>query len=154
MKLYRSNRDKKVFGLCGGLAETFKIDATILRLIVAIGVVFSGGTVLLLYLLAALVIPKEPGPYDAPPYYGSTPGGWNYGQPAGPGPAGSAGTQAGTFHTATAPQRERPAESKLDDMMKDIERKALLKEIEELKARLAKLESEKNENEKNEKGDE
>jgi phage shock protein PspC (stress-responsive transcriptional regulator) len=141
MKLYRSTRDRKVFGLCGGLAEAFKIDPTILRLIVLLGIFFSGGAVLLLYILAALVIPKEQEPYSPPPYYGSgNAGSWNYGQPTG---FGTAGPAPGTFHGQTARQPER-ADSKLDDMMKDIERKALLKEIEELKARLAKLEQEKN----------
>lgn len=149
MKLYRSNRDKKVFGLCGGLAEAFRIDPTILRLIVAIGIVFSGGTVLLLYLLAALVIPKEPDPYQPPPYYGPQNGGWTNWQnshaggtspsPSGPPPA--------SFQTQTEPQDVRSSAGNLDEMMKDVERKALLKEIEELKSRLAKLE-------KQEKGEE
>ena len=57
-RLYRSQRDKKVFGLCGGLAETFGLDPTILRLIVAIGIIFSGGAVLLIYIVASLAIPQ------------------------------------------------------------------------------------------------
>lgn len=132
MKLYRSSRDKKLFGVCGGLAETFRIDPTLLRLVVALAIFFSGGTVLLLYILFALVLPKEPEPYGAPPSYGQAPG---------------AGANPGPFQTKAASPQDHAADSKLDDMMKDIERKALLKEIEELKARLAKLE-------KQEKGDE
>jgi phage shock protein PspC (stress-responsive transcriptional regulator) len=144
MKLYRSTRDKKVFGLCGGLAEVFKIDVTILRLIVLLGIFFSGGAVLLLYILAALVIPKEEGPYSPPPYYGSgNAGSWGYGQPTGFGTTGQPGPTPGMSHGQPPRQPER-ADSKLDDMMKDIERKALLKEIDELKARLAKLEQDKN----------
>ena len=66
-KLYRSRRDKKVTGLCGGLAEAMNVDATLLRLLVVITTFFTGGTVIFIYFVAALVIPKEPG-YDQPPF--------------------------------------------------------------------------------------
>lgn len=141
-KLYRSNRDKKIFGLCGGLAEVFNIDATVLRLIVAIGVVFSGGTVLLLYVVASLVIPKEPAPYQTPPQPGYPGSNWGHGPSVPPvppvPPTGPQGFRTTTqSSSAAAPQQ---AEPNIDDMMKDIEKKAMQKEIEELKARLAKLE--------------
>jgi phage shock protein C len=129
-KLYRSQRDKKIFGLCGGLAEVFNVDPTILRLIVAIGVVFSGGTVLLLYVVASLVIPKEPSPMTAPMQPGFTSNSWN------PSVAQTAPQAPPTASTSAAQQ----ASTNIDDMMKDIEKKAMQKEIEELKARLAKLE--------------
>ncbi len=58
-KLFRSKADKKVFGVCGGLAEYFNMDVTILRLIAAFLVLFWG-TGLLAYLVAALVIPTKP----------------------------------------------------------------------------------------------
>ncbi len=58
-KLFRSKTDKKVFGVCGGLAEYFNMDVTILRLIAAFLVLFWG-TGLLAYLVAALVIPTKP----------------------------------------------------------------------------------------------
>ena len=134
-KLYRSTRDKKIFGLCGGLAEVFNIDATVLRLIVAIGVVFSGGTVLLLYLVASMVIPKEQGHYHNQQSYSSTP--WNHGgvPPVPPVPP----TPQPPMQHKTSTSAEQPA-SNIDDLMKDIEKKAMQKEIEELKARLAKLE--------------
>lgn len=57
-KLYRSLTNKKLCGVCGGLAEYFEMDATIIRLIWAILVVFAG-TGLLLYIIAALVIPTN-----------------------------------------------------------------------------------------------
>ena len=66
-KLYRSRRDKKVTGLCGGLAEAMNVDATLLRLLVVITTIFTGGTVIFIYFVAAIVIPKEPG-YDQPPF--------------------------------------------------------------------------------------
>jgi phage shock protein C len=135
-RLYRSQRDKKVFGLCGGLAETFNIDATILRVIVAAGVIFSGGAVLLLYIVASLVIPKEPGLYNAHSHSGFGHQGWN---PPSPGPGASspnAYAQAPS-HQATPVQATPPS---IDEMMKDIEKKAMQNEIDQLKARLAKLE--------------
>ncbi len=58
-KLFRSKTDKKVFGVCGGLAEYFNMDVTILRLIAAFLVLFWG-TGLLAYFVAALVMPVKP----------------------------------------------------------------------------------------------
>ena len=57
-KLYKSNTDKKIAGVCGGIAEYFNIDATLVRL----GwVVFSllGGSGLLAYIIAAIIIPER-----------------------------------------------------------------------------------------------
>jgi phage shock protein C len=58
-KLYRSETDKKIFGVCGGIAEYFDMDSTIVRLICAVLVLFWGSG-LLAYLIAAFIIPKEP----------------------------------------------------------------------------------------------
>ena len=58
-KLYRSNTDKKLFGVCGGLAKYFDIDATVIRLILVLAVIFAGVGIIA-YLAAALVIPEEP----------------------------------------------------------------------------------------------
>lgn len=58
-KLYRSNTDRKLCGVCGGLAEYFDIDPTIIRLIFIFITLFGGGG-LLIYLICALVIPKSP----------------------------------------------------------------------------------------------
>lgn len=55
-KLYRSNSDKKIFGVCGGLAEYFNVDSTIVRLILVF-LVFCAGTGVLAYLIAALIMP-------------------------------------------------------------------------------------------------
>ena len=56
-KLYRSMTDKKVAGVCGGLAAYLNMDATIIRLIWAL--LALSGTGLIAYLVAALVIPEE-----------------------------------------------------------------------------------------------
>ena len=58
-KLYRSKTDKKIFGVCGGLAEYFGVDSTIIRLILVFLVLFAGFGVLA-YLIAALIIPVKP----------------------------------------------------------------------------------------------
>ena len=58
-KLYRSKSDKKLAGVCGGLAKYLNIDVTLVRLIWAL-VVVIGGAGLLAYLVCALVIPEEP----------------------------------------------------------------------------------------------
>ncbi|HHV71662.1 MAG TPA: PspC domain-containing protein [Clostridia bacterium] len=57
-KLYRSERNRKIGGVCGGLAEYLGIDATIIRLIWAICIFVYGGG-LLIYLICWLIIPKE-----------------------------------------------------------------------------------------------
>lgn len=58
-KLYRSTTDKKVCGVCGGLAEYLGVDVTIVRLITVLAVLFAGCG-LLAYLVAALVMPVKP----------------------------------------------------------------------------------------------
>ncbi|MFD2114891.1 PspC domain-containing protein [Paenibacillus yanchengensis] len=59
-KLYRSVTDKKLTGLCGGVGEYFNLDPTVIRVITLILTFFSVGTVLFIYLLASIFIPKSP----------------------------------------------------------------------------------------------
>ena len=58
-KLYRSRTDKKICGVCGGLAEYFNIDSTIVRLAWVFAILFAG-VGLLAYIIAALIIPNQP----------------------------------------------------------------------------------------------
>lgn len=58
-KLTRSLTDKKLTGLCGGLARYLGVDTTAVRLIVAAAAFFSFGTVILLYIIGSLIIPQE-----------------------------------------------------------------------------------------------
>lgn len=58
-RLYKSNIDKKVCGVCGGVAEYFDMDSTIVRLI-AIILLLGWGSGLLAYIIAALVMPNNP----------------------------------------------------------------------------------------------
>mgnify|MGYP003292615410 CR=1 FL=1 len=57
-KLYRSRRNVKLCGVCGGIAEYFSIDPTIVRLILVLFTV-AGGAGVLAYIICALVIPQE-----------------------------------------------------------------------------------------------
>ena len=58
-KLYKSKVDKKVAGVCGGIAEYFNIDSTIVRLAWVLAF-FALGTGLLAYIICALVMPEQP----------------------------------------------------------------------------------------------
>lgn len=60
-KLYRSQMDKMLFGVCGGLGEYLNVDATIIRLIWAI--VACSGWGFLIYFIAAIIIPPAPPRY-------------------------------------------------------------------------------------------
>ncbi|MGN0135125.1 PspC domain-containing protein [Anaerotignum sp.] len=57
--LYKSNADKMVAGVCGGIAEYFEVDPTLVRLgWVAFCVIGCSG--ILVYIVAALLIPQNP----------------------------------------------------------------------------------------------
>ena len=58
-KLYKSNTDKKLCGVCGGIAEYLNIDPTIVRLLLVLAVLFAGGSILA-YIIAALIMPEKP----------------------------------------------------------------------------------------------
>lgn len=57
-RLHLSSTDKKIAGVCGGFAEFFGIDSTIIR-IAWLFAAFLGGSGVLLYLVCWLVMPKE-----------------------------------------------------------------------------------------------
>lgn len=57
-RLCKSSTNKKIFGVCGGLAQYFNIDPTVVRLIWAL-LIFCVGTGLLAYIIAALVLPYD-----------------------------------------------------------------------------------------------
>ena len=58
-KLYKSRTDKKLDGVCAGIAEYFDIDPTLIRVA---WVVFSlcGGSGVLAYIICAIVMPQKP----------------------------------------------------------------------------------------------
>ena len=57
-KLYRASIDKKICGVCGGVAEYFGIDPRLVRVITAI-LFLAGGLSLWVYIIAAIIMPKK-----------------------------------------------------------------------------------------------
>ncbi len=177
-KLYRSTRDRKLTGLCGGLSEYLNVDATLLRILLIVVTVFSSGMIIVVYIIASLVIPKEPSPYGpfgpnsfppgsggfgpgpgfgpggpppgAGPRYGPPPGsGPRYGPGPTPPPGGFdpfRGPQQNQYQEPPRPnwnepkfQEDQAQNKQFDSMMDDLEKKALKREIDELKAKLDEL---------------
>ena len=62
-RLYKERFDKKFMGVCGGLAQYFKFDASIIRMLFVILTFLTGGIVLLVYLVLGLVMPIGPKSY-------------------------------------------------------------------------------------------
>jgi phage shock protein C len=58
-RLYRSKTDRKLAGVCGGLAQYFNLDATLIRVLFVLLAVL-GGSGLVLYLAMWIIVPKEP----------------------------------------------------------------------------------------------
>lgn len=61
-KLYLSDVDKKICGVCGGMAEFFEIDSTVIRILWII-LAFCWGSGILAYFICALVMPHRPSEY-------------------------------------------------------------------------------------------
>jgi phage shock protein C len=58
-KLYRSRKDTKIAGVCGGIAEYFNVDSNIIRLLAVLTIFFGGGGIIA-YIIAWIIIPLEP----------------------------------------------------------------------------------------------
>lgn len=58
-KLYRSNSNRMIAGVCGGLAEYLDFDASIIRVLWALSILLLG-TGLLIYIVCAIIIPNKP----------------------------------------------------------------------------------------------
>ena len=56
-RLYRSKKDKMLAGVCGGLAEYFDVDPSLVRLATVLLCLYAG-TGLLVYIIAAIIIPE------------------------------------------------------------------------------------------------
>ena len=61
-RLFRSSVDRKIGGVCGGLAEYFAIDSTLVRLVAIVLAIYPGAVVLgvIVYLIAWAIIPPAP----------------------------------------------------------------------------------------------
>ena len=58
-KLYRSKKDCVIGGVCGGIAEYFDIDTTLVRLL-AVLIFFFGGSGIVAYIIGWIIIPQNP----------------------------------------------------------------------------------------------
>ena len=58
-RLFKSKNDKKICGVCGGVANYFNLDSTVVRL-AWVAFTLLGGSGILAYIIAAIVIPEEP----------------------------------------------------------------------------------------------
>jgi phage shock protein C len=61
-RLYRSRKNRMLFGVAAGLGEYFGLDPTLVRLFFVFGLFFLGvpGTLALAYLILAIVVPEDP----------------------------------------------------------------------------------------------
>lgn len=59
-RLYRSRTDRKIAGVCGGLAEFFKIDPTIIRVIALLLLLPGGLPGIVPYVILWILVPKNP----------------------------------------------------------------------------------------------
>lgn len=59
-KLYKSNTDKKLDGVCGGIANYLNIDSTTIRALWAVVTLFTVGVGILAYIACAVIIPPDP----------------------------------------------------------------------------------------------
>jgi phage shock protein PspC (stress-responsive transcriptional regulator) len=57
MRTLRKSRDRRIAGVCGGIAEYFGWDPTIIRIIWAV-MIFCYGTGILAYIIAAIIMPE------------------------------------------------------------------------------------------------
>lgn len=59
-RLYRSRKDTFLSGVCGGIAEYFNFDVSLVRIGWVIATLATGGLGLIAYIIAAVVVPLEP----------------------------------------------------------------------------------------------
>lgn len=68
-KLYKSNTDKKIAGVCGGIANYLNIDSTIVRLLwLFISLASASVPGILIYIICAFVMPDEPENFNTDDY--------------------------------------------------------------------------------------
>jgi phage shock protein C len=68
-RLTRLTDGKKIAGVCAGLAQYFDVDVTLVRLLVVLGIFFSCGLVLLAYIIAWIIMPRDS---QVPPFRPAT----------------------------------------------------------------------------------
>ena len=67
-RLQRSNDDRWIGGVCGGLADYTGVDANLIRLLVVVGTILGFGSLIVAYVVAWIIMPKaDPTPYGTTP---------------------------------------------------------------------------------------
>lgn len=59
-KIYLSNTDRKIGGVCGGLGEYFEKDSTLIRILFVLLTLFSFGSGIVIYMVMWLIMSKKP----------------------------------------------------------------------------------------------
>ncbi len=99
-RLYRSTTDRKIGGVCSGIADYLDADPVIVRLVAVAMILIPGPPTLIIYLIACLVIPNQPAAAANPAAYspaqqaeyvppGGAPGGGAAAEPTPPPPSGN-----------------------------------------------------------------
>ncbi|MHB9143778.1 MAG: PspC domain-containing protein [Symbiobacteriia bacterium] len=100
-RLYRSRRERMVSGVCGGIADYFNVDPTLVRVIWVLVTLTSGGLGLLAYVAAIIIVPEEPRTLRQDAAAGA-PGNSEGGQAAGETTAPEAGATVGADGTGNS----------------------------------------------------
>jgi phage shock protein C len=58
-RLRKSSTEKMIFGVCGGLADHFNMDTTIIRLLFVLFALLGAGTSVIVYIVLAIVMPSD-----------------------------------------------------------------------------------------------
>jgi phage shock protein C len=75
-RLERSNSNRVIAGVCGGLAEYLSVDATIVRVTFVVGAILTGGLLILAYIVLVILmpLPGRPAPFAKEPDAAVAPG--------------------------------------------------------------------------------
>lgn len=106
-RLYRSRDDRMLAGVAGGLAEMWDADPSLVRIVWALLIPFTGGIALLVYIVMAIVVPEEP--YAYPTTFGAVPLAPSTTDPAAPATASAAGPVASGWVTPDTSRQDARA---------------------------------------------
>jgi phage shock protein C len=59
-RLYRSTKERMLGGVCGGIAQYFNLDPTVIRILFVLTLFITAGTMFIVYLVLLVVVPEEP----------------------------------------------------------------------------------------------
>jgi len=59
-RIFRSRKDRKLGGVCGGIADYFNVDPTWIRLLFILLSLLSLGTLVIIYMIFWMIVPLEP----------------------------------------------------------------------------------------------